>query len=177
MGRRIKRYVLFPNVKNIDYTPDIGIVTKDGIRVVVEIVKPHQTIDDLSDIITRFSDIGIATLFIMMPNNRLRFSNYSITKVESFLHRLYYGRCYYWYKGLDLTPIHFSPVLSESEGRYSRRSIRYKDPVFGETVNLLDFTPKVNKMGVPGDNNTVYLYMDNLSPWWNYKLQKGTLVG
>lgn len=111
---------------------------------------------------------------------------------ERYLHCMYYGRIYYWWKGMgcDVMPVHFGKTKrhigvstwieageEKSVGGYDKDYKTIKLPVFAEPVNIgkdfmytseKDFDPYKNRKSnhhykIPKRN----IYWDNTEPWWD----------
>mgnify|MGYP000218151296 CR=1 FL=1 len=105
---------------------------------------------------------------------------------EQYLHSMYYGRIYYWVKGMGskVLPTHFAPAErwiketmwynefgdEEYAGGYSKRYKNIFLPEYGSEVDLKkfkphnrpEFTPKNEKKAIP----SCRIYQDNLHKWW-----------
>lgn len=100
---------------------------------------------------------GIYVLWLLPWTPRLNRKRYNPTLWEKWIHAAYFGRVYYWIKGLSIVSYHFEPSFKTvprtswysedgkkmTAGGYSRRSKRHRTAVRGETLNLAThFVPK-----------------------------------
>lgn len=99
---------------------------------------------------------------------------------ERFLHTMYYGRVYYWYRGngAKLIPVHYGMAQRYIEanewyntGGYYKDYKIIKTPQYGEPVDLTrdfafhrraTFDVEHSKLSIPACN----IYMDKKSIWW-----------
>jgi len=136
--------------------PDISAYI-NGVPVAIEVQISNLSLDDVIRRTREYTRRGIHLLWLAEWTSALDDERYSPRPWERWIHAAYFGRVYYWVGGTLVVPYHFEPFhlrVKESEwngrggkklsaGGYSRRSMRYKTPVRGSTLDILrDFGPK-----------------------------------
>jgi competence protein CoiA len=136
--------------------PDVSAFINDipiAIEVQISSLSPetiqHRTIE--------YARKGIYVLWLLPWTADLDAQRYAPQLWEKWIHAAYFGRVYYWIKGLTVACYHFDPNhiavpktswyskqgKKKTAGGYSHRSKRYRAPRRGGVLNLAtDFVPK-----------------------------------
>jgi len=109
---------------------------------------------------------GVYVLWLAQWTPYLDGSRYSPRLWEKWIHATYFGRVYYWIKGLKVACYHFDPYLRHvpetswysedgeelTAGGYTPKSKRYRSPTPGKVLNLArDFAPQDREWWKSGD--------------------------
>jgi competence protein CoiA len=136
--------------------PDVN-ATIHGIQVAIEIQISSLSIETIMSRTIEYYSKGIYVLWLLQWTPKLDGKRYAPAVWERWIHAAYYGRVYYWLKGLEVVSYRFEPSLKSvpmkiwydrngrkmTAGGYSRRSKRHRTAVRGEILNLVtDFVPK-----------------------------------
>lgn len=166
--------------------PDLsGRINNRG--VIIEIQKSTLSLKKIQHRTEQYSKRGAYILWIIPLTEKLGNDNFRPRLFERFLHTMYYGRVYYWYKGngSKLVPIHFGTAERWIEGSewydengefhatesYWKPFLRTKKPLYGKTVDLITdfkfeerkaFELENEKLSAPKSK----IYMDNKPIWW-----------
>ena len=127
--------------------------------------------------------LGIAVLWIGIPNGDLGLSRCSPAAWERWCHAAYFGRVYYWSRGQTLRPVHYAPFALRveesswrkngqvhSSGGYDRRSRRWRKPQPGQPVlvsNGFRRTPRQAWTGGSVHVPECTLFIDRQPNWWD----------
>ena len=131
--------------------PDLsGKINKKG--VIIEIQKSTLSVKKIQHRTEQYSKRGGYILWIIPLVEELGNKNFRPRLFERFLHIMYYGRVYYWYRGngTKLIPVHFGTAerwIEEStwfdengeeqiSGGYDKPFLRVKKPEYGKIVDL-----------------------------------------
>jgi competence protein CoiA len=177
-----------PKVRNCELEKNLGSVIPDIFAVIyntpvaLEVQISSLTIDEIIRRTEEYSKKKIYLLWLSLLNEELNEERYSPKAWERWLHATYYGRVYYWVAGLKLQPIHFSDYClyveestwyedgeERSAGGYYKYSKRYRTPLEGKVVNILeDFKAKERERWKGGDIciPESKLYIDMQKAWW-----------
>ncbi len=166
--------------------PDLsGRIENKGI--IIEVQASSLSIKTILERTEQYTKRGGYILWIVPLEEDLGKADFRPRLFERYLHTMYFGRVYYWYKGsgTKLTPVHFGTAsryinesnwfdetgTEQSAGGYDKPYLRVKSPVYGQTVDLLsDFIPndresfevENDKLSAPKSK----IYMDKLETWW-----------
>jgi competence protein CoiA len=136
--------------------PDVS-ANINGVSVAIEVQISSLSLETIMQRTIQYAQKGIYVLWLLQWTPKLDAKRYTPRLWEKWIHAAYFGRVYYWLKGLKVVSYRFEPSLksvprktwySESgkkmtAGGYSRRSKRHRTAVRGETLNLVsDFVPK-----------------------------------
>ena len=151
-GCEIEKY--FESVR-----PDIFCYIR-GIPVAIEVQISTLHIDQIIYRTIEYGRKGIYVLWLPLFSDKLLTTRYSPRLWEKWLHTTYFGRVYYWCKGLLLAPVHYdkhfihieerswfdSDGNEDSGGGYDKLSIKFRTPKLGELINLVrDLKPLYRK--------------------------------
>ncbi len=166
--------------------PDLsGRINRKGL--IIEIQASTISINKILERTEQYTKRGAYILWVIPLEEDLGKEDFRPRLFERFLHTMYYGRVYYWYKGCGsiITPIHYGTserYIEEShwfeedgtertEGGYYRPYLRVKKPIYGEKLNLLtdfkfeprdSFEVENEKLSAPQSK----IFMDNKKIWW-----------
>lgn len=128
-----------------------------GVPVAIEIQISSLSVETIMCRTIDYYRQGIYVLWLLQWSPKLDSKRYAPTVWEKWIHAAYFGRVYYWLKGLDVVSYRFEPSLKAvprktwyaengkkmTAGGYSRRSKRHRTAVRGEMLNLVsDFVPR-----------------------------------
>lgn len=153
-----------------------------GVPVAIEVQRSVLGIAGVEARTAAYHRLGIAVVWVALPEGRLDFDRYSPAGWERWCHAAYFGRVYYWQQGQLLRPIHFAPFALHvpqqtwrragrelSAGGYDRRSKLWVTPMAGRPVLLsADFQRRVReawaggKLAIPDCT----LFVDRQPNWW-----------
>lgn len=152
------------------------------IRVAVEIQRSSLSVNDIITRTRNYHRLGIAVLWIGLPNPSLPSKQYSPRAWEKWCHAAYYGRVYYWKQGQTLQVVHFDPYnihvpsstwfqdgSEQSAGGYDRVSKRWRTPNPGGSVLLARGFQSAARSAWSGGTVSVpdcTLYVDRQRKWW-----------
>ena len=87
---------------------------------------------------------NIAVLWMPSFSMELVEPRYAPKDWERYLHRMYYGKVYYWFEGLLLQPVKFEQYLLEPDWRSGKRyrSKRFVSPALLPQRSILDLVPR-----------------------------------
>lgn len=177
------------NITNLELEKDFGTSVADvyaeisGKPVAIEIQRSILSVTDICARTSNYHRLGIAVLWIGLPNADLSSKQYSPSAWERWCHAAYFGRVYYWENGQVLRAVHFgahrkyvestswyeSDGNERSAGGYERTSKRYKTPHAGVPVLLSKSFRSVHKESWAGGTVVVpecSLYVDIQPKWW-----------
>jgi competence protein CoiA len=151
-----------PGVRNVALERALGEVRPDvsaeifGVPVAIEIQISSLSIETIIRRTIDYYRRGIYVLWLLQWTSKLEEKRYAPKIWEKWIHTAYFGRVYYWFKGLNVVSYHFEPSLKavprtswysrdgqkKKGGGFSRRSKRFRTPIRGRTLNLAtDFAP------------------------------------
>lgn len=93
---------------------------------------------------SEYAKKGIYALWLALYQAALEEHRYSPRAWEKWVHAAYFGRVYYWVRGLETIPYHFGECIEfvESCG-YKKLFKRFRVPKPGRSVSLAEsFTPQ-----------------------------------
>jgi len=152
-----------PHVRNVALERPLGTVRPDisayvnGVPVAIEVQISALSIETIMRRTIDYHQRGIYVLWLLQWTPELDASRYTPELWEKWVHVAYFGRAYYWLKGLEVASYRLEPhrqsvprkTLYSKGGRkmtvggYTKHSKRYRTAVRGETLNLAtDFAPK-----------------------------------
>lgn len=165
-----------PGVRDVALERPLGTVRPDvsayirGVPVAIEVQISSLSIDTIMRRTIEYHRKGIYVLWLLQWTAALDRPRYTPKIWEKWIHAAYFGRVYYWVKGLTVIGYQFDPSLKSvpkktwyapggekmSGGGFSRRLRRYRTPVQGEALDLAkDFGPRerywwrANELTVP----------------------------
>jgi competence protein CoiA len=136
--------------------PDVSAAI-NGVPVAIEIQISNLSMETIMRRTQEYATKGIYVLWLLQWTPYLDGPRYSPRLWEKWIHAAYFGRVYYWVKGLTVIPYHFEPHLKHVPARiwftktgqkvkvggYGQRSKRYRSPVRRRPLNLVrDFGPR-----------------------------------
>ncbi|HEX3624878.1 MAG TPA: competence protein CoiA family protein [Verrucomicrobiae bacterium] len=136
--------------------PDVWAFIK-GVPVAVEVQISSLSVETIMARTIDYYQRGIYVLWLLQWAPALDGERYAPKIWEKWVHAAYYGRVYYWLKGLEVASYRFEPSLKSvprktwhdvngkkvTVGGYSMRSKRHRTPVREGTFNIAtDFVPK-----------------------------------
>lgn len=137
--------------------PDVSAYI-DDVPVAIEVQISSLSVETIMRRTIDYARKGIYVLWLLQWTPALDSKRYSPKAWEKWIHAVYFGRVYYWLRGLEVVAYQFEPHLKSvqkttwfsgngkkmSGGGYSRRSKRFRSPVRCQTLNLAtDFAPKL----------------------------------
>lgn len=122
--------------------PDIYVESKkSGKAYAIEVQLSNLPLARIIERTREYYRLGIYVLWLPRLSEKHSMPRYSPSIWEKWLHATYFGRVYYWSKGLQIVPVHFDPYKIEvdysewyedgdlvSVGGYERYSKRYRTP-------------------------------------------------
>ncbi len=186
--------------------PDIAGRIK-GRPVVIEIQKSALGIRNLIARTRDYTELGIAILWIVPLTREIGEDIFRPRLIERYLHALYYGRVYYWQRGMgrEVLPVHFGPATRSvpfrtnengcwEEAGWAERPYKIirRPRCWRSTIPILRaFRSQQRREFLPwGETRPIppaKLWMDTLRRWWppdestylrrNYHSTVGELVG
>ncbi len=151
------------NVTNVRLERSLGAVRPDvsaiinGVQVAIEVQMSTLSMETIIHRTSQYAEKGIYVLWLLQWTPSLDSSRYSPRLWEKWVHAAYFGRVYYWVKGLKVACYHFDPHFRRSPkntwhsgaseqitvGAHERKSKRYRAPIRYDVLNLVtDFVPK-----------------------------------
>jgi competence protein CoiA len=136
--------------------PDVSAMIR-GVPVAIEIQISSLSVETIMSRTIDYYRKGIYVLWLLQWTPKLDGKRYAPAVWERWIHAAYYGRVYYWLKGLEVVSYSFEPSLKSvpkktwhdesgrkmTAGGYSRRLKRHRAAIRGDTLNLInDFSPK-----------------------------------
>jgi competence protein CoiA len=136
--------------------PDVFAVIR-GTPVAIEVQISSLSLDIIMRRTIDYAQRGIYVLWLLQWTPRLAARRYTPELWEKWVHAAYFGRVYYWLKGLTVASYHFEASFRKvplkswyapggkkmTAGGYSVKSKRHRHAVRGNVFNLLrDFGPK-----------------------------------
>lgn len=136
--------------------PDVSAVIR-GVRVAIEVQISALSTDAIIKRTIWYARQGIYVLWLLPWTADLENSRYSPRPWERWIHAAYFGVVYYWTSGLNVVSYHFEPSLKAvpktsfhskdgkriTVGGFTQRLKRYRTPVRGRTLHLVnDFGPQ-----------------------------------
>jgi competence protein CoiA len=178
-----------PNVKHVELEKRFGTSVADvfaviaGVPVAIEIQRSALAVREITARTQQYHRLGIAVLWIGIPNGDLGLSRYSPAAWERWCHAAYFGRVYYWVGGQSLRPIHYGPLALRVEetswrkhgqvhsgGGYEKRSRRWRKPQAGKPVLLSNGFRRTSRQAWSGGSVHVpecTLFVDGQPSWWD----------
>jgi competence protein CoiA len=186
--RRIKTEIfealhIEPDVTALALEVALGTVRPDvlvqirGQKVAIEVQISSLSLETIAYRTAEYAEKGIYVLWLLEWTPALMENRYCPRPFERWLHATYYGRVYFWRRGLTVLPFHFREHRtdvperrwSDESGRrhkafgYRRTSKRYRTPICGRPLHIVrDFAgrtrPKWNNRHL--DIPDARLFMD-----------------
>lgn len=124
----------------------------NGVPVAIEVQLSSLSLETILQRTIRYHQLGIYVLWLLQWTPKLNAKKYSPRPWEKWIHAAYFGRVFYWEGGLNVASYHFEPSIqsipkatwySKNGTRmtakgFTRRSKRYRTPVRGKLLNLVD---------------------------------------
>jgi len=129
----------------------------NGVPVAIEVQLSSLSIETIMQRTIDYHRKGVYVLWLLQWTPALDGRRYTTRPWERWIHAAYFGRVYYWLKGLEVVSYRFEPSLKAvprkswfdengremTAGGYSRRLKRQRTAVRGQTFNLAtDFVPR-----------------------------------
>jgi len=154
---------MIPRIREVELERSFGTVRPDvsamidGVRVAIEVQISTLSPKTIRHRTEEYARKGIHVLWLLQWSPYLDGQRYNPRLWEKWVHTAYFGRVYYWVKGLTVISYSFEPHLKhipESSwysqtgeamfaGGYTRRSKRFRTAIRGKTLSLAnDFIPK-----------------------------------
>jgi len=151
------------NVRNVFLELPLGTVRPDvsaeinGTPVAIEIQISSLSVETIMCRTIDYHQRGIYVLWLLPWKADLDGERYAPSMWEKWIHACYFGRVYYWLRGLEVAEYKFNPSFQivpkttwyaeggrkMAAGGYATRSVRFRKPRRGETLNLArDFVPR-----------------------------------
>src|SRR5581483_1871619 len=164
-----------PEVKNVMLERPLGGVRPDifaeihGVPVAIEVQLSNLSQETIIYRTSEYARKGIYVLWLPLWTPYLETERYSPRLWEQWVHAAYFGRVYYWMKGLTVVSYAFNPCILQvprnswvtqdgkqiTAGGFTRKSKRYRAPKQVAVLDLLkDFAPK-QREGWTGGKITV----------------------
>ena len=136
--------------------PDVSAYI-NGVPVAIEVQISSLSLETIQRRTIEYARNGIYVLWLLQWTLALDARRYTPRLWEKWVHAAYFGRVYYWLKGLSVVSYHFDAnfkAIPQSSwysrkgrkmtgGGYNRRSKRYWTAIRGKTFNLAtDFGPR-----------------------------------
>lgn len=155
-------------------------------RVAIEIQASAISITKILKRCSAYSKRGIALLWIVPLYIPLGDDPFRPRLYERYLHSIYFGRTYYWWKGQGLTlkAVHYAPAKRHIEykewyeegnhmsgGGYDLDYRMVKTPIYGSDLSIDSsfnkiyrntFTPENERKAVPA----LFTWQDKNAAWW-----------
>ena len=183
-----------PNVTKCEIERNLQSVRPDiscyigNIPVAIEVQISALGLDEIIYRTIEYKQKGIFVLWLLLFSDKLRGERYAPRIWEKWLHSTYFGRVYYWNKGLTVIPVHFDDHylyveentwfepggVERSEGGYYKLSKRYRTPKIGQATNLVRDFKKLERSPLVTANYTVpesNILFDTQPNWWKSKPQ------
>lgn len=177
-----------PNVREAALEKRLGSAVADvfalisDVPMAIEVQRSALAVGEITQRTAEYHRLGIAVLWVGIPNGDLGLSRYSPAAWERWCHAAYFGRVYYWSGGQTLRPVHFAPHAIRvdetswrrygqvfSGGGYDRRSRRWRAPQAGRPVLVSDGFRKTWRPAWSGASVRVpecTLFIDKQPAWW-----------
>jgi len=176
-----------PGVSKLALERPLGPVRPDvsacinGVPVAIEVQISSLSQETIQQRTIEYARLGIYVLWLLQWTPKLDRKRHSPRPWEKWIHAAYFGRVYYWLRGLEVVSYHFDPHYKtipkktwySEEGKkmtgggYSLKSKRYRTAVRGETLNIsADFVPR-KRFWWEGEGITVpdaKLFMERYRP-------------
>jgi len=151
-------------IKNVEIEKPIGTVRPDvyavikGVPVAIEVQISSLSVEMIMRRTIDYHQRGIYVLWLLQWTSELDKPRYAPRNWEKWVHACYFGRVYYWKQGLEVVEYTFEPSVKTipkttlyskagkkiTVGGYALRSMRFRTPVRGKTLNLAsDFGPRL----------------------------------
>jgi competence protein CoiA len=136
--------------------PDVSAVIR-GVPVAIEVQISALSMEAIIKRTIWYARKGIYVLWLLPSTAELENSRYAPRSWERWIHAAYFGSVFYWLNGLNVVSYHFEPCLKSVQemsydsrngkrmraGGFTRRMKRYRKPVRGKTLHLVnDFGPQ-----------------------------------
>lgn len=133
---RLERYLR-------DVRPDVSFVL-NGDLVAIEIQLSQLSLEKIEERTKAYAIRNIAVLWMPLFSKELLKPRYAPRDWERYLHRMYYGRVYYWHEGLQVQPVEFEDYLLEPDWWTGKRyrSKRFVTPALLPQRSILDLVPR-----------------------------------
>lgn len=167
--------------------PDVFMVSKKtGNKCAIEVQISALTMDKIMYRTRQYESLGIYVLWLSPYSDDLDSDVYAPKSWEKWVHATYFGRVYYWLRGLSLLPIHFGehrkwveesvwfePGGEEcSAGGYFKTQKRTRTICKGPHVQIPSaFKPTIRNAWASGDIVVPQcrILLDKQPAWWKGK--------
>ena len=121
---RLERYLR-------EVRPDVSFVL-NGELVAIEIQLSQLSLKEIEERTTDYARKNITVLWMPLFSMELLEPRYTPRDWERYLHRMYYGKVYYWYEGLLVQQVKFGEYLLEPNWWIGKRypAKRFVTPTF-----------------------------------------------
>ncbi|GEM_PF-2144326 len=124
-----------------DARPDVSFALEKQL-VAIEVQVSQLSRDDIARRTIAYARQDIAVLWTPLFSGDFFSRRYAPKDWERYLHRMYFGKVYYWLKGLKVVPVRFDEYQLEPNWYAGvRRSKRYVTPTLLPDRSLLDLAP------------------------------------
>lgn len=151
------------NVSELELEKDFGVSVADvfaviaGSKVAIEIQRSALSVNEIVDRTLNYARLGVAVLWVGLPNPDLNTAQYSPRAWEKWVHAAFFGRIYIWVEGqafdvyhldkyhiyVEATSWHSSGGEEHSGGGYERVSRRWRTPMkLRRALLASDFSPR-----------------------------------
>jgi competence protein CoiA len=133
-----------------------------GGPVAIEVQASCLPLDELAARTYHYHSVyGTAVFWLSTHKDALYDKLFSPKQYEKYLHALYFGKVYYWEKGLEILPVKYEDYMLYVEGSdytermgimgdYWKRSKRWRKPKFNPVVNLVSDFRAIRRNGWQG---------------------------
>jgi competence protein CoiA len=135
----------------------------NGFSIAIEVQLSALSEEMIAHRTAVYAEKGIYVLWLAQWSPYLDSQQYRPEIWERWAHATYFGRVYYWTKGLSIIPYHFAPhylrrQVYRTRGKEARRgtvvykSKRFRSPIRGKTLDLVrDFAAVTRPAWENGD--------------------------
>jgi competence protein CoiA len=151
--------------------PDISLYI-NNVPIAIELQHSSISVEEIRERTDKYTEQGMNVFWLVLEGlgdpdiySQVDRDKYAPSIWERYLHAMYFGRVYYYHKGLEVMPIHFDPHFihvpvrewfdyegnEHSAGGYEKRSGRYRVLNEGRRLHLVkDFRATLRKEWIPG---------------------------
>jgi competence protein CoiA len=129
--------------------PDVFAII-NGVPVAIEVQISSLSVETIMARTIEYHRKGIYVLWLLQWSPELDRERYAPAKWEKWVHACYFGRVYYWLRGLEVVEYRFEPSFRvipratwidskgkrQSVGGYAQRSVRFRRAVRPSNLNI-----------------------------------------